>query len=769
MNMQELYTSAINIMASMKASGMNYSSHENMSISVILTDKEKIYQGITSTSLLENGDLKTTCSERNAISSMILAKETKISKIISVSFKTNSVVRPCEECLKLIASVNEENKGCSVGISKSEGVTLESLLQKGIEIEKIPVKEKTEISEDKSNDKTDEETQKEIKNEAETKKPVSTEYMMEDISEMNPTDEKNLYFFPTQNNTQNQPQPQMETMANPYAQSMQNSFSQGGEQPVIVDPLLTPFPQNAQQPTIVDPLLTPYPNAQQSNDQQMQYAQNQQPVDYLQQGYVYNSPYQNNNLYANQQYVNQYPQSNMYYNQNEYNQNYNYNNYNQNAYNNAYQNGGLYVDNNVYASQQPVDNNVMQNGQLYTQNVQPVDNNLVQNGQYYSAQPIPQTVDNNAYQNPLSAQQPAPVENNTTQSSVLYVTQPAVPVAENAEKNVSAPTPQPTAPVAESAEMNNSAPAPQPTAPVAENTEMNNSVPAPQQAAPAFEAASNGVGKFDSKNLNDTDMFAGFDDSDAPATSPEKYTTNRANVDFVSGVSADESNPFYEAPKNADEQAPPPTADGDGGINFETYKNPSRKPVALYDLPSQNASSNNSLYAQQTTAYNSSYDVGAANNNGDFQAPYGGNPNDVQSMVFQAPYGNTPQNSYYNQSTNNNTGLIGSTKGVSTGMVGGSIYNSIQSPLGGSLNASMHLNGGDADQNSIYKQRLNNLLGSSVPLAKSVSVDEISEKEGNSRKSVAKSSDLYKSAQEKKKEAKEAAKFQKKLKRKGLE
>ena len=43
------------------------------------------------------------------------------------------------------------------------------------------MKEKTEISEDKSNDKTDEETQKEIKNEAETKKPVSTEYMMEDI------------------------------------------------------------------------------------------------------------------------------------------------------------------------------------------------------------------------------------------------------------------------------------------------------------------------------------------------------------------------------------------------------------------------------------------------------------------------------------------------------------------------------------------------------------------------------------------------------------
>ena len=126
MNMQELYGAAINIMNSIKASGGNYAVYDSMSVCVILSDTNNIYTGINSATI-ENGKLKSTCSEYNAITSMMLAKETKINKIISVSFKTNGVVTPCEECQKLILDVNPENRLCSVGISKSEGVTLESL------------------------------------------------------------------------------------------------------------------------------------------------------------------------------------------------------------------------------------------------------------------------------------------------------------------------------------------------------------------------------------------------------------------------------------------------------------------------------------------------------------------------------------------------------------------------------------------------------------------------------------------------------------------
>jgi len=126
MNMQELYDSAINIMNSIKASGGNYATYDSMSVSVVLSESGKPFTGMNSATIVD-GKLKSTCSEYNAITSMMLAGETKINKMISVSFKSNGIVVPCEDCQKLMIEINPENRLAMVGISKNEGITLESL------------------------------------------------------------------------------------------------------------------------------------------------------------------------------------------------------------------------------------------------------------------------------------------------------------------------------------------------------------------------------------------------------------------------------------------------------------------------------------------------------------------------------------------------------------------------------------------------------------------------------------------------------------------
>ena len=85
MNMQELYDSAINIMNSIKASGGNYATYDSMSVSVVLSESGKPFTGMNSATIVD-GKLKSTCSEYNAITSMMLAGETKINKkwILSV-------------------------------------------------------------------------------------------------------------------------------------------------------------------------------------------------------------------------------------------------------------------------------------------------------------------------------------------------------------------------------------------------------------------------------------------------------------------------------------------------------------------------------------------------------------------------------------------------------------------------------------------------------------------------------------------------------------
>lgn len=131
MELQKLYEIAVNTMNTIKASGGDLVAFENSSVCVIYTDREHIFTGFNGTKI-ENGAIKNTCAEYNTISSMMIARENRILKIITVSFKTNEVIELCEDCQKLMCEINPENRLCEVAISKTKTVTLESLMAKSL-------------------------------------------------------------------------------------------------------------------------------------------------------------------------------------------------------------------------------------------------------------------------------------------------------------------------------------------------------------------------------------------------------------------------------------------------------------------------------------------------------------------------------------------------------------------------------------------------------------------------------------------------------------
>lgn len=127
MDLQELYNVAVNIMENLRTAGGNYSVSEDSSVCVMLAQSGRVYSGLNGTKF-ENGELKKSCSEYNAIMSMMADGETRILKIMTVNFRNSEVVLPCEECKKLILRINGENRSCEIAVSKSGTLSLGILM-----------------------------------------------------------------------------------------------------------------------------------------------------------------------------------------------------------------------------------------------------------------------------------------------------------------------------------------------------------------------------------------------------------------------------------------------------------------------------------------------------------------------------------------------------------------------------------------------------------------------------------------------------------------
>lgn len=91
--------------------------------SALVTDKGNVYVGVCIDTDCSLGF----CAEHNAIGSMITKGESRIMKIVAVSYHGH-VMSPCGRCRELIYQVNNENGEAIVLLKGGRSTTLKELL-----------------------------------------------------------------------------------------------------------------------------------------------------------------------------------------------------------------------------------------------------------------------------------------------------------------------------------------------------------------------------------------------------------------------------------------------------------------------------------------------------------------------------------------------------------------------------------------------------------------------------------------------------------------
>ncbi len=346
MEIQQLYNMALNMIANIKSTSGNMPAYDNMALCLILTGRGQIFTGINGTRI-DNGILKNTCAAHSAIMSMMMTQETSAAKLIKVMFRDGSVAVPCEECLRLVYGINDNNKFAEIAVSDTETVALEKLMQKNEEAESESPSENTaeepeaapsaggimsaedfaqagmgfddeaaeyvdEVELDKSNPFYDAPQSNNVQNNAE-QLTGPMQYASIPGAYSQP---KALYQTPQTGAVYAQPQNTMQSQMNPMGYNNANTYAQQS----VMQPqgnVYTPYPQ---QGGYFNPYQQAMPNVQQAvpvTPQQMNTVPQGMPVSSQMSERPMNTPYQqaasNNPYYSPMQNDAQVSQQNPYY------------------------------------------------------------------------------------------------------------------------------------------------------------------------------------------------------------------------------------------------------------------------------------------------------------------------------------------------------------------------------------------------------------------------------------------------------------------------
>lgn len=124
---KEFYNFAVRMMDSIRQVEPNLVSGHDAELCVLMTDSQQIYAGVTGVKV-SAGQLMRACPEYNAIMAMIPEGESRVIKLITVSFARRTVSQPCEGCLELLGRVNEENRDTQIYIAANRSVPAYELL-----------------------------------------------------------------------------------------------------------------------------------------------------------------------------------------------------------------------------------------------------------------------------------------------------------------------------------------------------------------------------------------------------------------------------------------------------------------------------------------------------------------------------------------------------------------------------------------------------------------------------------------------------------------
>ena len=155
---KEFYNLAVKLMDNIRQLEPNLVSSRDAELCVLMTESEQIYAGITGVKI-SAGQLMRACPEYNAIMAMIPEGESRVRKLITVSFAHREVSQPCEGCLALLCRVNHENRDTEIYVASNRSVPASELMPEDTEEKPpliVPMKETKEIPADETFSPADE-------------------------------------------------------------------------------------------------------------------------------------------------------------------------------------------------------------------------------------------------------------------------------------------------------------------------------------------------------------------------------------------------------------------------------------------------------------------------------------------------------------------------------------------------------------------------------------------------------------------------------------
>ena len=125
MNLNELYDIALDMLSSKKSNGFGFNI-SNSKVTVIATDDGSIFKA-TNGNTIENGHLKDTCSEFEAITLMMKDNKTLIDYLVTLNVETGEFCTPCDNCLELMLQINPKNSNAKIMTNVHEYTELNKL------------------------------------------------------------------------------------------------------------------------------------------------------------------------------------------------------------------------------------------------------------------------------------------------------------------------------------------------------------------------------------------------------------------------------------------------------------------------------------------------------------------------------------------------------------------------------------------------------------------------------------------------------------------
>lgn len=136
MKLNELYNIALDMLAEKKSNKFGFYIDDNATITVLSTEDGEIFKA-SNGSIIKDGKLQNTCSEKEAITIMMKSNKNRIDSIVSLKTENGAFTTPCENCIQLMLQINKDNSNCNVMINDNESVKLYTLISNSNAVDSI--------------------------------------------------------------------------------------------------------------------------------------------------------------------------------------------------------------------------------------------------------------------------------------------------------------------------------------------------------------------------------------------------------------------------------------------------------------------------------------------------------------------------------------------------------------------------------------------------------------------------------------------------------